>query len=128
MLDPDVVDQIKRLLGEGNLSQRSIARQIGVSRGTVHAIARGKRNDSPPRKREPDDDFMLPRGPWHRCPTCGGMVQMPCLACRLRAMREDRRRSAGVASSKFPGEPRSLRPRRRGPATRIRCGIPPTDG
>ena len=94
MIAPEVVDQIKRLLDEGNLSQRRIARQVGVSRGTVHAIARGKRTDSRPRKREQDDDFMLPRGPWDRCPTCGGMVQMPCLACRVRAMREERRRSA----------------------------------
>jgi hypothetical protein len=94
MIAPEVVDRIERLLGEGDLSQRRIARQVGVSRGTVHAIARGKRADPRARKGRPEDDFPLPRGPWGRCPTCGGMVQMPCWACRVRALREERRRSA----------------------------------
>ncbi len=95
MIASEVVDEIKRLLNEGNLSQRRIARQVGVSRGTVHAIARGKRPDYRTRRREQEDGFVAARGPWDRCPTCGGMVQMPCLACRVRAMREGRRRSAG---------------------------------
>jgi hypothetical protein len=95
MIAPEVIDQIKRLLAEGNLSQRRIARQLGVSRGTVHAIARGKRTDDRTRKQKQEEDLLAPRGPWDRCPTCGGMVQMPCLACRVRAMREKRRRGAG---------------------------------
>ena len=94
MIAPEVVDQIKRLLNEGSLSQRSIARQLGVSRGTVHAIGRGKRPDYNTRRREKEDEIAAPRGPWGRCPTCGGMVQMPCLACGVRALREERRRSA----------------------------------
>jgi transcriptional regulator with XRE-family HTH domain len=99
MIALDVADEIKRLLDEGNLSQRRIARQLGVSRGTVHAIARGKRPDYRTRKREREDEFVATGAPWGRCPTCGGMVQMPCLACRVRAIREERRRSAGGTGS-----------------------------
>jgi len=96
MIACEVVDEIKRLLEEGSLSQRRIARQLGVSRGTVHAIARGKRPDYRPREREQEDDSVSPHGPWRRCPTCGGMVQMPCLACRVRAMGEARRSTGGA--------------------------------
>ncbi len=86
-----VVDEIERLLGEGNLSQRKIAVRLGVSRGTVNAIAQGKRPDYRTRRRERDDDFIAPCGPVARCPTCGAKVAMPCLACRVRALRASRR-------------------------------------
>lgn len=88
-----VVDEVQRLLDEGNLSQRKIARRVGVSRGTVNAIARGKRADYRARQREREGEFVAPSGPVARCATCGAMVQMPCLACRIRAMKEDQRRS-----------------------------------
>ena len=39
MIATTVVDEVRRLLREGRLSQRSIALRIGVSRGTVNAIA-----------------------------------------------------------------------------------------
>ena len=80
MLAPATVGEIRLLLAEGGLSQREIARRLGVSRGSVNAIARGKRTDGA--------DFVCPSGPVERCPGCGCMVQMPCLACRIRAMRE----------------------------------------
>jgi len=86
MISFAVVDEVKRLLAEGSFSQRKIARKIGVSRGTVNAIALGKRPDYKAR-REQGDDFAAPSGPLVRCPTCGGRVQMPCLACRVRAMK-----------------------------------------
>jgi len=88
-----VVDEIERLLHEGGLSQRKIARRVGVSRGTVNAIARGQRPDYRALRRERANDFVAPTGPVARCPTCGARVQMPCLACRVRAIRESRRRS-----------------------------------
>ena len=43
MLAAEVVLEICRLLGEGELSQRAIADRMRVSRGTVGAIANGKR-------------------------------------------------------------------------------------
>ena len=96
MIAPGVVDQVRRLLAEGELSQRKIAATAGISRGTVGAIAAGRR---------PDHDAsaacrrgqLLPRsGPPRRCPGCGGMVYMPCRLCRLRAEL--------AAGSKPPGQ------------------------
>jgi hypothetical protein len=92
MISFAVEDEIKRLLGEGRLSQRKIARRVGVSRGTVNAIARGKRADYQPRRPGPGEDVLAPSGRPARCTTCGGLVQMPCLACRVRALQEDGRR------------------------------------
>jgi len=43
MLALAVVEEIERLLQEGTLSQRKIARRLNVSRGTVAAIASGQR-------------------------------------------------------------------------------------
>ena len=95
MISFAVVDEIDRLLKQGELSQRKIAARVGVSRGTVNAIARGKRPDYRARRQERQDEFLAPGGPPARCPTCGAMVQMPCLACRVRAMQESRRRPQG---------------------------------
>lgn len=92
MLSAQVVDEIKQLLKVGNLSQRGIARRMGVSRGSVNAIALGKRPDPQTRRREGEDGLAPPSGPHVRCATCGGMVQMPCLACRLRRLDQSRRR------------------------------------
>jgi len=81
-----VVLEIRHLLDEGAISQRKIARRLGVSRGTVNAIAQGKRPDGLGR-RDVSDDFLPPVGPPRRCPGCGGLVLMPCLLCHVRAMR-----------------------------------------
>ena len=81
MLAPLLVREIRRLLAEGNFSQRKIARLTGVSRGTVGAIASGKRPDYEPRSWLKDE---RPAGPPRRCPICGGMVHMPCRLCVLR--------------------------------------------
>jgi len=85
MIATTLVDEIRRLLQEGQLSQRKIAARMGVSRGTVNAIAQGKRTDRIPRWQKDGGDFTPPAGLYVRCPTCGGMVQMPCLLCYLRA-------------------------------------------
>ena len=83
MLAPSIVAQIHRLLAEDKLSQRKIAKLTGISRGTVGAIARGRRPDYKPRPKT-DDEFDRPSGPPQRCGTCGGMVYMPCRLCGLR--------------------------------------------
>jgi hypothetical protein len=87
------VTAIRRMLADGESSQRKIARQTGVSRGTVGAIALGRRPDYEDR-RQTDCGGFAPAGesPWpsrppRRCPACGGMVQMPCLACHVRRLR-----------------------------------------
>ncbi len=77
------VKEIERLLAEGRLSQRKIAKALGVSRGVVDAIASGKRPDYEARRQHRADDGE-PQGPIERCPTCGARVYMPCRLCRVR--------------------------------------------
>lgn len=84
MIAPSMVDEVRRLLSEGRLSQRAIARRTGISRGTVAAIASGRRPDYEARRRAAGIEYTPPRGKPVRCPGCGALVQMPCLACQLR--------------------------------------------
>ncbi len=86
MIADAVVSEIRDLLLAGGLSQRKIAQRLGVSRGTVCAIAHGKRPDYAHR-RPPNNTFTPPSGLPVRCPGCGGMVQAPCLLCHVRAIK-----------------------------------------
>ena len=102
MIAVAIVDQVKDLLARGELSQRTIARRLGISRGTVHAIAAGKRSDRVGRLQPKLGDgghessvglladFIVPAGLHLRCPGCGGKVQMPCLACYVRSLQQKR--------------------------------------
>lgn len=87
MIAPAVVQEVRRLLAKGNLSQRKIAGLTGISRGTVGAIAAGKRPDHESLGRAAKDEFPEPAGPLQRCPGCGGMVYMPCRLCHARALK-----------------------------------------
>ena len=85
MLPVSVIEEVRRLLDEGALSQRKIAKQLRVSRGTVGAIARGQRGIH---GREPTDDDQpklccLDRPP-ERCDGCGATVYKPCVLCGAR--------------------------------------------
>ena len=83
MIGPAVIEEIQRLLAEDDLSQRKIAKVMKVSRGTVAAVAHGKRHPRDPRAKSQDEG---PTGPARRCPGCGGMAATPCLACRIREL------------------------------------------
>jgi len=101
MIAAEVVEQVRQLLREGAMSQRKIARRVGVSRGTVGAIPRGRTVGRRPNV-PPSHDYGFPHnGPVERCPGCGAMVHMPCLACRVRAIRqrEGHRRPGGGRSA-----------------------------
>jgi len=84
MIGPEVEDQIMRLArgdqGRTALSQRTIARILGVSRGTVaNRIHNGPR----PRRMIQISDSPAPAsGPVGQCPVHGRM-RLPCLACHL---------------------------------------------
>jgi len=117
MLPVAKVQEVQRLLAETELSFRKIARAAGVSRATVAAIASGKRPDYEARRRE-RELACQPPGPVVRCPGCGYRVYSPCIACRVRSMRElerpmnSRPRSAfRIANSEtgrvLPAEPAS---------------------
>ena len=83
MIAQAIADEVERLLAEGRLSHREIARATGISRGTVGAIALGKR-----KQRQTVRLFLdptRPLGPPERCRECGGLVYAPCILCRVRA-------------------------------------------
>ena len=84
MIGPTVIEEIQRLLAEGGLSQRKIAKVMMVSRGTVTAVASGKRRAYYPRPEDSDEQLV---GPVRRCPGCGGMTTTPCRACRIRELK-----------------------------------------
>jgi hypothetical protein len=85
MIAPKVVAEIRRLLAEETLSQRKIGQLMGVSRGSVAAIASGRRPDYEELYHQSwDEQGDEPAGPPERCPGCGGMVYMPCQLCRAR--------------------------------------------
>ena len=83
MLPVALVNEIDRLLHEGELSQRKIANRLGVSRGTISAIASGRRGLF---GREPFEACSprVPSSPPARCPHCGYRVYLPCLICTAR--------------------------------------------
>jgi hypothetical protein len=101
MIAPEMVQRIERLLAEGKLGQREIAKVTGVSRGTVGAIATGRRPDYEELRRRRQEQQPERTGPPRRCPDCGALVLMPCLACALR-------RDAATAPGRQP-HPRSGR-------------------
>ncbi|HEY5312741.1 MAG TPA: hypothetical protein VIK18_09475 [Pirellulales bacterium] len=78
-----MVDEVERMLAQGLVSQRKIAKLVGISRGTVNSIALGRR----PRISAPADAFEPQRGPLVRCPGCGGRVFLPCLLCHIRQLK-----------------------------------------
>lgn len=116
MLSISVVEEIAEHLAEGKLSQRAIARRLGVSRATVSAIVHGKRGlygrSEEVRMSEPN---LL--APPQRCPKCGYRIHLPCLICRTREYRRGRQILGSYASgrSKPPREVRTrpIRLRRR---------------
>jgi hypothetical protein len=81
MLSPSLVAEVRRLLADGH-TRRQIARILGVHRNTVNAIATGARHDRA--FAEGTGLSSLPRTTARRCPTCGGMVFLPCKLCKLR--------------------------------------------
>ena len=92
MISAATVNEVKRLLAQGDLSQRDVARIAGVGRSTVANIAAGRWVNRP--APHASDDVWLPRpnGSPMRCPTCGGRVYMPCLACHVRELKARRHR------------------------------------
>jgi hypothetical protein len=85
MLSAAVIREVIRLLDEEELSQRAIALRLDVSRGTVWAVAQGRRGldfgDQRPRAAKRNASRHLPA----RCPGCGGFVFLPCRLCTTRA-------------------------------------------
>ena len=90
MLSTALVLEIRRLVDEGKLSRRQIAKKLQVSRATVAAIAGGRRGLH---GRDPATVYTtmhLRQQLAVRCPHCGGLVFLPCRLCAARAFRTRR--------------------------------------
>jgi hypothetical protein len=92
------VMEINRLLQEGFLSQRQIAKRLGVSRGTVGAIASGQRPLVGKKPHEYNATSKNGRGQPQRCSRCGQHVYLPCQVCRTTEFIVAKR-TTGVTSS-----------------------------
>jgi hypothetical protein len=84
MLATALIQEIDRLLKQGQLSHREIATLVGVSRGTVNAIANGRRGLHGKDVQDGDVRASAPASPPLRCPRCGYRIYSPCLVCRAR--------------------------------------------
>lgn len=99
MIHPERVQLVRQLLSEKKYSQRAIALLAGVSRGSVGAIAAGRRADYAERQPPSDDDSWKPTGPITRCHRCGGRVYAPCRLCHVR----DRFETRSSKAPRIPG-------------------------
>lgn len=92
MHDQGKIDAVKKLLGEGRLSHRAIAKQVGVGRTLVGSVASGVWDERRLRRRargpaasgpKPfDESADLVRCPYH------GLVHRPCWACEIVSLKE----------------------------------------
>ena len=97
MLSLALVEEISRLLAEGQLSHRKIAAKLGVSRGTVGAIASGRRGMYGHEPGAENLSLNQQSALAERCPTCGAMVYKPCLLCRSREYKQRQERLSKLA-------------------------------
>ncbi len=113
MLPTALILEIDRLLKEGRLSHRKIATRLGVSRGTISALANGRRGLFG--KELADDGTTHGRtSPPTRCPECGYRVYLPCLICEARQHRQEQQLLRGKllnSTARRRGIPRSHRVR-----------------
>jgi hypothetical protein len=84
MISVALEKRVRSLLAEGTLSQRSIARLTGLSRSSIGGIARGNRRAFIAAGVDDGVKFFSTSQSPQRCPECGGLVYMPCHACRIR--------------------------------------------
>ena len=83
MIKNDIIRKILLHIEQGELSQRKIAKILGVSRGTVQAVVHGRRTEHHASALKTATTWIVPSGQPKRCPHCGSWVKMPCLACQL---------------------------------------------
>ncbi len=80
---PNKAEAVRQLLDDQDKSDRTIAKLIGVSRGTVASIRAGKWRPHVPKKPEVRDPPCR-KGRIGRCPVCHARVYLPCRACAVR--------------------------------------------
>jgi hypothetical protein len=90
MHNTPLIQEIDRLLRNGELTQRQIAAHLCVSRGTVSSIANGNRGLYGKDPSE-NDCPLVPSTPPTRCPKCGYRVYLPCVICQVRQHKQRER-------------------------------------
>lgn len=105
MIAQNLVEEVRRLLETGKYSQREIARRTQVSRGTVSAIASGKRRNRVP---VPKVQPWEMEGPIKRCPICGGLVHTPCRLCEARRQVAADKKAFKENNDPFPETPKKI--------------------
>lgn len=107
MVNPGREGAAAELLAAGTLSQRAIARQAKVSRGTVNAMANGRRPRDLSRRAaaaKPNGQTIVTVPMEARCLGCGVMVTfLPCHRCRIRKLLHAARRRPATLPE--PDEP-----------------------
>jgi hypothetical protein len=105
MLTPWQVENVRRLLSEGR-SQREIRRVTGIARGTIAAIAHGRRPDYEAiRRAKREETRTRPLGRPERCPVCGHIVCPPCRVCHARRCKRISHQGTGPQSGPSFGGP-----------------------
>jgi hypothetical protein len=82
MVDPEIEGQIERGLVAGQVSHRRLAAELGISRGTVNAMAARTRPMDLSRRRALKRNPDLPLLSVGHCGRCGRRIELPCRACR----------------------------------------------
>jgi DNA-binding XRE family transcriptional regulator len=82
MLRREQVELVKRLLA-AEISQREISRRTGISRDTIRRIEKGQWHE-PPQVPNALSQLLGAKRKMGRCPECGALVLLPCLACHVR--------------------------------------------
>lgn len=100
--------RVQTLLARTGYSRREISKELGLSRGTVDNIYRGKHRfcfKNPEELKHEATDAMgglvyprLNSSMKEKCPECGALVKMPCFACQIR-----NRVSVNLASKRVQG-------------------------
>ena len=111
MISPLAEKAVCRLLRLG-LPHREVAARTGVSHGVVGAIASGDRSPKKSRRAawrregEAEQEPEVNAGPFERCPSCGAMVELPCVACNTNAnAHRDRAANLAAAVADFDSQP-----------------------
>ena len=88
MIATALVEEVRRMLrGEGRLRNVKSPNDWGSEPRHGQRHRQRKRRDCARRPEHEEDDFIPPAG-LPGCPGCGGLTQMPCLACYIRAKNE----------------------------------------
>lgn len=87
MIPHETIEKVKKLIARG-YSKPRIAEILNISRSTFTAIKTNKRPNY--KQIKPVVELSIITKVIGRCPECGAKVYMPCVACNLKKVKNDR--------------------------------------